>query len=408
MGKFRNFWREIKPYPIMIGFFVFLALFTLADMFTPDRGFSELENKVLKQAPSFNLADFFGNKWTLEYGEYTKEQFLFRDGWIDVHAAGELATGKLENSNVWWTAKGNYQIATNKYWSAAQEAKMRENTEAVAQLSRRHPGMVTAGIVPSPANVLASRLHANPPQAPENTLLDETYAAFGAAGARQLDVRAAFAEADATNGQLYYRTDHHWTTRGGAFLAYRQFCFVNAASSAMPADGVLAPGLAVTPDESLLRSVPGYLGTNYARSRRPFTQSDTLEYYDFPYTLTVYKPDETGAIVAQNGPLMDTEKLDAYDKYAAFMRGNNGYSVIEGEGEGSILLLKDSYGNSFAPYLAQNYAKVGVIDLRAFKALGRTVDEVIEEDGYGAVLVLYSFDNFSTDDNMILLMDGMQ
>ena len=43
-----------------------------------------------------------------------------------------------------------------------------------------------------------------------------------------------------------------------------------------------------------------------------------------------------------------------------FLDGNNGYSVIEGNGTGSILVVKDSYANSFIPYLTANYAKIGV------------------------------------------------
>lgn len=42
-------------------------------------------------------------------------------------------------------------------------------------------------------------------------------------------------------------------------------------------------------------------------------------------------------------------KFNTRDKYAAFLDGNNGYSVIEGDGEGSILVVKDSYANSFNP-----------------------------------------------------------
>lgn len=58
------------------------------------------------------------------------------------------------------------------------------------------------------------------------------------------------------------------------------------------------------------------------------------------------------------------------------MDGNNGYSTIEGRGTGSILVVKDSYANSFVPYLTENYAKIGVVDFRNFKyGLDSTIEK---------------------------------
>ena len=82
------------------------------------------------------------------------------------------------------------------------------------------------------------------------------------------------------------------------------------------------------------------------------------------------------------------------DKYATFLYGNNGYSEIQGDGEGSILLVKDSYGNCFAPFLTANYGKIGVVDLRNYPY---GIDELIESEGYEHVLILYNFQSFKSD-----------
>lgn len=96
--------------------------------------------------------------------------------------------------------------------------------------------------------------------------------------------------------------------------------------------------------------------------------------------------------------LINTEKFDTRDKYAAFLDGNNGYSVIEGNGTGSILVVKDSYANSFVPYLTENYAKIGVIDFRNFRY---GLDSTIEKEGYDQILILYNFQTFIADKNLI-------
>ncbi|MGD9559631.1 MAG: DHHW family protein [Oscillospiraceae bacterium] len=380
MQKLKTGLKTLLRYPLILLFFGFLFLFTLVDFLKPSQEFSELENRRLLQAPTFNLTSLVNNEWTLDYGEYIREQFIFRDGWILTQSALEVAQGKLEHGGAWY-AKDDYQIAKNSIFSPAQARILPINTQSVAELAQRHEGKVQVMVVPSPANVLADKLRWGPPQMDENTLLDTLFAELSAAGANGIDLREAFIQADAAGQQVYYRTDHHWTTTGGALLAYQALCEATGKTPTVPSD-------------ALLVDVEGFLGTNYAKTLRPFTRPDTLRYYDLPNPMTIYKPQTDGGLSEQQTDIMDKSQLDKFDKYAAFLHGNNGYSVIEGNGEGSILVIKDSYGNCFVPYLVESYAQVGVIDLRDWVA---GIDSVIEQDGYDDILVLYSFPSFTED-----------
>ena len=141
--------------------------------------------------------------------------------------------------------------------------------------------------------------------------------------------------------------------------------------------------------------MPDFLGTSYSKCRQWNVQPDTITCYDIDSTLTVYRimgPD-TFEVASETG-LYDTEKFGAYDKYGAFLYGNNGYSRLSGRGEGSILLLKDSYANCFAPYLTDNYENVDVVDLRFYNY---GLDALIQANGYDAIVVLYSFASFRSD-----------
>ena len=62
--------------------------------------------------------------------------------------------------------------------------------------------------------------------------------------------------------------------------------------------------------------------------------------------------------------------------------------------EGTLVVVKDSYGHTIVPFLSQNYHEIIMIDLRYYK---KAVSEVAEEEKADAVLVLYSLDNLSTD-----------
>ena len=130
-------------------------------------------------------------------------------------------------------------------------------------------------------------------------------------------------------------------------------------------------------------------------------ENDEITYYPLKNEMTIsritgeasYEPETT-----EN--LINTMKFNTRDKYAAFLDGNNGYSVIEGDGEGSILVVKDSYANSFIPYLTANYGKIGVVDFRNFKY---GLDSTIEQEGYDEVLILYNFQTFIADSNLIYI-----
>ncbi len=63
-------------------------------------------------------------------------------------------------------------------------------------------------------------------------------------------------------------------------------------------------------------------------------------------------------------------------------------------GKRSILLIKDSYANCFAPYLTGLYDEITLIDLRYYNGSLRAL---VEEHGYTDVLVLYNLPNFLTE-----------
>jgi hypothetical protein len=77
-----------------------------------------------------------------------------------------------------------------------------------------------------------------------------------------------------------------------------------------------------------------------------------------------------------------------------FLHGNNGLSRVQGNGSGRILVIKDSYANCFVPYLTANYADIDVVDFRNYNY---GLDQLIADNGYDQILVLYNFDSFKSD-----------
>lgn len=184
---------------------------------------------------------------------------------------------------------------------------------------------------------------------------------------------------------LYFRTDHHWTQLG-AYYAYTKFCEA-AGFEAEPLDAF---------------ETGEY--TNFVGSMYTFTsgypQSQILK--DNPDTLTYYLPIyETHAkyyadATLQNGvpiSVVYTKLADeTTNKYLCFIGGDTPVCVIESAAEGGVcMVLKESYGNAFVPFLTSHYSKIIVVDPREFNRDGKPsldLTQFAKEQGVDDLLVI--------------------
>lgn len=370
----------------LLALFIFLLVgFSVLNLFWPKRDMSELENRKLAQFPAFSVKALLNGTWFGDLSEYVQDQVAFRDGLIDLESAfNNLVFAKTEEGGI-LLGKDGWMFTKLFDISDSTQKQLDKNLQAVTSFASRHPGKVTFLLAPSASVIYPEMLPAGAPMVDENAMLDDIFAQVSSA-ADVIDMRPVFTQQK--EQYLYYKTDHHWTTQG-AFLAYEQFCQLKGLS---PFDT----------NAYQAESVPGFYGTHYSATRRWNVQPDTITYYPLDNPMTIFDIGaETEYTPRTTESMINTEKFGTRDKYAAFLDGNNGYSVIEGNGEGSILVLKDSYANCFVPFLTANYEKIGVVDLRNFSY---GLDSTIESEGYDQILILYNFQTFIAD-NRVVYMD---
>ncbi len=157
---------------------------------------------------------------------------------------------------------------------------------------------------------------------------------------------------------LYFRTDHHWTARG-AYYTYVAFC--------------QAKGITPTPLEDYQRmQFNGFLGTLYTEAKQPAAMKDSPDYVEafIPIgTNTITVTEKSGNVVDYQ---IVNKQTDAWypaagAKYNCFIAGDNPYSKIHNPNindGSSIVVIKESYGNAFIPFLVDSYEYVHVIDYR--------------------------------------------
>ena len=382
MAKHSKRSASIFRYPVLLAFSLFFVGLFALDLITPDRAYSELENTTLSQRPSLSSFSADGlNKFFTAYTKYVKDQVAGRDNWVALQSTVETKVMQKEQSGGILLGKEHMMFPRTYGLVSSETRTLPKNTAALKALCQRYPGLVNVMLVPAASAVYPENVPAGAPLLDEDRYLDALSEAVQTAGGRFVDVRQTLA--DHKGEYIYYRTDHHWTSTG-AYYAYQQLC---TALGLTPFD----------PSAHTARTAEGFYGTHYSKARTPDAEPDTITYYDLPNALTIYTVTAPGQPAeGETTGLYDTDKLSVYDKYAMFLHGNNGLSRIKGDstGHGRILVIKDSYANCFVPYLTANYADIDVVDFRNYNY---GLDQLIADNGYDQILVLYSFDSFKSD-----------
>lgn len=369
-------------YPLLVCSALVLFGITFINLAWPKRTLIELENRNAAQWSTPTLSGLLDGSWQTSFSKWMQDQFVLRDQWINTQrAVDEIAFQKVEEGGI-LIGKDHWMFTKLFSVSESTQKQLDKNVNAVTEFAAKYPEKVTFLLAPSASVIYSEELPLGAPMVDEDSMLDEIFAKVGTT-ASVLDLRTVFTEHK--DQYLYFKTDHHWTP-AGAYLAYQQFC---ALKGLTPFD--TSAHEAVT--------VEDFQGTHYSATRLWNVENDSITYYSLENTMTIFQT--TGE--AQFEPistenLINTDKFATRDKYAAFLDGNNGYSVVQGNGTGSILVVKDSYANSFVPYLTENYAKIGVVDFRNFRY---GLDSTIEKEGYDEVLILYNFQTFIADTNLI-------
>lgn len=359
-------------------FLGFIAFFFVVNLITPDAEFSERENRYLETLPKFSFSSLFSGEYIPDFETYSTDQFPYRDTWITMKAALELASGKTENNGVILCENGTLI----EPFDAPDAETISKNVSSVNVLAEEAGVPVYFALIPGKSAVWAGMLPTNTPNDSQKSFIENAY---GQSIAQTVDMEAALA---AHGGEyIYYRTDHHWTTRG-AYYGYAALC------AAMGIDAV--PLSEFTP-ETVSKN---FYGTTYSSSGFSWVKPDCIDFYvNDPGTLDITNYlDGTPS----DGVLYDRSFLDKKDKYSTFFGGNTPLLQIRTEANDGerILILRDSYADSMAPFLLSNFAEIHMIDLRYYKA---SILDYIAEHEIDRVVVLYSVDNFSTDNNIFLL-----
>ncbi len=175
---------------------------------------------------------------------------------------------------------------------------------------------------------------------------------------------------------IYFRTDHHWTALG-AYYAYVQFC---------TAKGITPHNLS----DYEVSQFPGFLGSFYNDGGKPDAMKndpDTVNaYHPVSATASMKYGDNENSTLTGGQVIFDESTASASLKYGTFIMGDNPFTVIENpevsNGE-SCIVVKESFGNAFVPFLVDHYQTVYVVDYRYYSG---SITQLAKDKGVKDVL----------------------
>lgn len=354
---------------------VFVLAFSCAFFLMEKKEFSESENRYLSAFPEFSAETLKNGDFMEGVQTYLADHFPCRDMFMGLKAEAEIAAGKREINGI-YIADDGYLIEA--YKAPKSTEKIVGNFQKFYEAVKDEEVSVSLLLVPTASVIYAEKL---PPFAQEADQLGEREAIYARSGLPKIDCYGALMDKK-DEMQLYYRTDHHWTSYG-AYAAYTAYCEQTGIEPVMLEDLVAKE---VSTD---------FRGTIYSKLNDGRMGKDTITVFENPENqLTVFYTDTKET----TDSLYNFAYLEKKDKYSLFL--DNLHSLIEitnetADSERELVLIKDSYANSMVPFLVNHFKKIYVFDTRYYKQGPSSF--VKEHPEVTDVLILYNMNTIDTD-----------
>lgn len=348
----------------------FIIVFDIIFLTTNKLTFSENENRNLVEFPKFTIKELLNGKYIKQLETYLTDHFPLRDSFMGLKTKTQLLLGYKEINNVYI---GEYEYLFEKYNTPTKTDQLLEtldNFQDKLDIELDLMLIPSSGLINT--NYLPNYINFDNQEETLNHIKNNTTLNY-------IDILSAYQ--NNSRKELYYRLDHHYNI-DGAYNAYLEFC--------------KSKGFSPVENNSSIYSY--FNGTLYSK---------TNIYNYTPDNLTVHKPDEMVyvdyvATNRQTNTLFEPEKLWTKDKYAYFLDGNHALITIDTytDSKDEILIIKDSFANSFIPFLTSHYSKIHIIDLRMYN---EAVSLYIEKNNIDDILFLYGIQGIDSDEGIYKL-----
>lgn len=356
-----------------------IVLSIITGIVTPDLDYSENEKRLLAQFPEISYENFISGELGDDTESYLADQFPGRNCWIAIKTVAERISGKKEDSGVIFGKDGYLINEFNEYDSRQYKTNLKA-VKTLADTLREQQGIDTKlMLIPTAAEIMTNKIPKGLPEKSQKKMIE--YA--GNRGIDAVDLTDILKKH--SDEYIYYKTDHHYTSLG-AYYCYRGW---------KSSKGEKAKPLSCWKKTVLSDS---FRGTTYSKVNYPLAPYDAITgYYINKKHKVIYND---GNYTADT--IYEEKYLNSQDKYGVFFNSNQATTVINGNGEGNLLIIKDSYANTFAQFVIDEYSTTHMLDMRFYRG---SVEDYIIKNKIDEVLFLYSVPSFAEDEYIQYCVD---
>lgn len=362
----------------VVSFFMVPVIMLSGSLIAPDKEKSERENRSLAQRPEISLSSIASGDFMTRFESYMSDQVIGREPMVSTKSAVERLIGKTEQNDVYIGQKGWLFEKQSRYDKKTLNKTISSVSEFCKNCKIDNQMFI---LVPNSTSIITDKLpkHLTPEsqseqikkiysQLPQNVNCFDAYSILSKAKNKE---------------ELYYRTDHHWTSEGAKLVF----------------DGIAgAWGLgaeSVKYEKCVLsNSFFGTLSSSSGIRKKP----DIIE---------TYLPENcAGTYIVKNAvkktkttSLYNLDKLGGESQYEVFLDGNFSKIVVSTstETDKKLLLFKDSYANCMIPMLTPYFREIDIIDPRYFTD---EIDTVVKGANFTHVAFLYNVNTFLEDTSL--------
>ena len=366
-------------------FLIFIFAMGVWFIFSPKSDYSSAEKRYLQKFPEVSFESISSGEFGSEFESYFADHFPKRDLWVGMNAYYNLSIGN-NGANGVYNCGDDYLV--NK--PVSTENNISRNVDAIIDFKNTIDTPVTVMFAPSTGYITEDVLPKVHDTYNDDVYFEDVSEKFAESGISFVDLRQSFKDEYKNGGQLYYKTDHHWTTLG-AYTAYAELCKQLGTAPA-------------SKDKFEVETYNDFYGTTYSTSGFWLTPPDEIEVWNNPENTdkNIRVKITEGANTEEYSSMYFYDHLEEDDKYPVFIDGNHAVTEITNTNAagGTIVMIKDSFAHSLAPFLAENYSKIVLVDMRYYK---NSVSEIVAQENPEQVVVMYGIDNIATDTDIVWL-----
>lgn len=367
-------------------FIFFLILMVGVNAITKDKTFSETENRMLAGKPKFTIDRLLEGRFTPKFEDYVVDQFIGRNFFTDIKINVDKLLGKKESNGVFLGEDGYLIEDFNK----PNEDAVLENIKAINNFSVRYKDIKQYMLIsPTAVSILKDKLPIDAPIIDQESYI-QSYKEKMQSSVNFVDIYKTIY--DHRDEYIYYKTDHHWTSLA-AFYSYKELAKVM--------------GLEETANDYYREQLVSnnFFGALSSKSGYNVKEGDKISVY-----LPVNEGDEHVVVnyvdeQEKTATLYSSEALNKKDNYEVYLKGNHPLVKIKTNAKNTktLLIFKDSYANSFIPFLVKDFSKIIVVDPRYYY---EDIDELMEQERVNEVLYLYNANTFFNDTSLAPVLNN--